>query len=290
MQIIKTVSSMQEYTLKMKSSGNEIGFVPTMGYLHEGHESLLKKAREDNDILIASIFVNPLQFGPNEDFEKYPRNEQHDIEIAEKNGIDVLFMPAVEEMYPRELGITIQAVDRIDVLCGKSRPGHFDGVVTVLTKLFHLTFPDNVYFGIKDAQQVAVVDRLIKDHNFPIQLHMLETIREEDGLAKSSRNVYLTEQERNEAPSLSKSLLLAQEKIFDGEKNPAIIVNEVKNYINTHTTGKIDYIEILRFPSLKPLTEVDQQVIIAVAVQFSQARLIDNIILMPDGTSSPVLG
>ncbi|WP_112181164.1 pantoate--beta-alanine ligase [Paraliobacillus zengyii] len=290
MQIIKTVSSMQEYTLKNKRIGKKIGFVPTMGYLHEGHESLLKKARQENDILVASIFVNPLQFGPNEDFEKYPRNEQHDIEIAKKNGVDALYMPTVEEMYPTDLGITIQVVDRVDVLCAKSRPGHFDGVVTVLTKLFHTTSPDHVYFGIKDAQQVAVVDQLIKDYNFPIQLHMLETIREVDGLAKSSRNVYLTEQERTEAPSLFMSLQVAQQKIFDGEKNPAIIVNEVKKYINTHTTGNIDYVEILRFPSLKPLTRVDQQVIIAVAVQFSQARLIDNIILMPDGTSSNVLG
>ncbi|WP_117148823.1 pantoate--beta-alanine ligase [Paraliobacillus zengyii] len=290
MQIIKTVSSMQEYTLKNKRLGKKIGFVPTMGYLHEGHESLLKKARQENDILVASIFVNPLQFGPNEDFEKYPRNEQHDIEIAKKNGVDALYMPTVEEIYPTDLGITIQVVDRVDVLCAKSRPGHFDGVVTVLTKLFHTTSPDHVYFGIKDAQQVAVVDQLIKDYNFPIQLHMLETIREVDGLAKSSRNVYLTEQERTEAPSLFMSLQVAQQKIFDGEKNPAIIVNEVKKYINTHTTGNIDYVEILRFPSLKPLTRVDQQVIIAVAVQFSQARLIDNIILMPDGTSSNVLG
>ncbi|WP_117160739.1 pantoate--beta-alanine ligase [Paraliobacillus sp. X-1268] len=290
MQIIKTVSSMQEYTLKNKRLGKKIGFVPTMGYLHEGHESLLKKARQENDILVASIFVNPLQFGPNEDFEKYPRNEQHDIEIAKKNGVDALYMPTVEEMYPTDLGIAIQVVDRVDVLCAKSRPGHFDGVVTVLTKLFHTTSPDHVYFGIKDAQQVAVVDQLIKDYNFPIQLHMLETIREVDGLAKSSRNVYLTEQERTEAPSLFMSLQVAQQKIFDGEKNPAIIVNEVKKYINTHTTGNIDYVEILRFPSLKPLTRVDQQVIIAVAVQFSQARLIDNIILMPDGTSSNVLG
>lgn len=290
MQIINSVMSMQEYALTTKKTGKTIGFVPTMGYLHEGHVSLIEKARESNDVLIVSIFVNPLQFGPNEDFEKYPRDEQRDIKTARDNGVDILFMPVVEEMYPAELGVTLTTIDRVDVLCGKSRPGHFDGVVTVLSKLFHLTTPDNVYFGMKDAQQVAVVDRLIKDFNFPINLHMMETIREKDGLAKSSRNVYLTDQERGEAPYIYKSLQLAQQKIFDGEKNPAIIVNEVKNYINTQTTGVIDYVEVLQFPSLQPLTQLDQQVIVAVAVQFNQARLIDNIILFPDGKRSNVLG
>ncbi|GGM23030.1 pantothenate synthetase [Paraliobacillus quinghaiensis] len=279
MRIIKTIQEMQSFSIDMRRTGKTIGFVPTMGYLHEGHVALMKKSREINDVLITSIFVNPLQFGPNEDFEKYPRDEQRDIDIATENGVDVLFMPTVDEMYPTKQSIQIEILDRVDVLCGKSRPGHFDGVATVLLKLFHITSPDHVFFGKKDAQQVAVVDQLIKELNFPIQLHMVETVREEDGLAKSSRNVYLSPKERSEAVHLFKGLQIAQQKIFDGEKNPAIIVNEVKNYIITHTTGKIDYIEILRFPSLQPLTVIDQQIIVAVAVQFDQARLIDNLII-----------
>ena len=289
MRIIKTVEEMQHLVIELRRTGKTIGFVPTMGYLHEGHVALMKRARELNDILITSIFVNPLQFGPNEDFEKYPRDEQRDIDTATENRVDVLFMPTVNEMYPAKQTVQIEILDRVDVLCGKSRPGHFDGVATVLIKLFHITSPDHVFFGKKDAQQVAVVDQLIKQLNFPIHLHMVETVREEDGLAKSSRNVYLSPKERNEAVHLFKGLKIAQQKIFDGEKNPAIIVNEVKYYIKTHTTGKIDYIEILCFPSLQPITVIDQQVIVAVAVQFNQVRLIDNVIISTDGSKSSVL-
>ncbi|GAA5415350.1 pantothenate synthetase [Paraliobacillus ryukyuensis] len=289
MQVITTVQKMQEIAQTLKQSKEKVGFVPTMGYLHEGHTTLMDEARTNNDVVITSIFVNPLQFGPNEDFDKYPRDEARDQQIAEKHGVDYLFLPNVEEMYPRLSGISMDVTSRVDVLCGKSRPGHFAGVVTVLTKLFHLTQPDHVYFGSKDAQQVAVVDQLIKDLNFPVSLHVVPTVREEDGLAKSSRNVYLSTQERAEAPALFQSLSLAQQKMFDGEKNPAIIVNEVKNYIQSHTSGMIDYVELLTFPTLELVAEIDQDVIVAVAVQFEKARLIDNVIISTDGSIDNVV-
>lgn len=289
MQVITTVQKMQEIAQTLKQSKDKVGFVPTMGYLHKGHTTLMDEARTNNDVVITSIFVNPLQFGPNEDFDKYPRDEARDQQIAEKHGVDYLFLPNVEEMYPRLSGISMDVISRVDVLCGKSRPGHFAGVVTVLTKLFHLTQPDHVYFGSKDAQQVAVVDQLIKDLNFPISLHVVPTVREEDGLAKSSRNVYLSTQERAEATALFQSLSLAQQKIFDGEKNPAIIVNEVKNYIQSHTSGMIDYVELLTFPTLELVGEIDQDVIVAVAVQFEKARLIDNVIISTDGSIDNVV-
>ncbi|CQR46670.1 Pantothenate synthetase [Paraliobacillus sp. PM-2] len=283
MQVIKTIQEMQQTVKKIKQKQSTIGFVPTMGYLHEGHTALVDQARKQNSIVIMSIFVNPLQFGPNEDFDKYPRDEMRDMKIAEEHGVDYLFLPTVDEMYPNKLGVNMTVIDRVDVLCGKSRPGHFSGVVTVLTKLFHVTQPDHVYFGRKDAQQVAVIDQMIKDLNFPLTLHMVPTVREKDGLAKSSRNVYLTESEREEAVQLYHSLHLAQKKIFDGENNPAIIVNEVKKYIQSNTSGAIDYVEILTFPTLQPMDLINQQFIIAIAVQFDKARLIDNLIMSADG-------
>ncbi|MFB1049334.1 pantoate--beta-alanine ligase [Paraliobacillus sp. JSM ZJ581] len=283
MKVIRTIQEMQEIVKQLKQNQKKVGFVPTMGYLHEGHTALIDQARNNNDIVIMSIFVNPLQFGPNEDFDKYPRDEMHDKQIAEDHGVDYLFLPTVDEMYPDQMGISMTATDRVNVLCGKSRPGHFSGVITVLTKLFHITQADDVYFGNKDAQQVAVVDQLISNLNFPVTLHMIPTVRESDGLAKSSRNVYLNGKERSEAVYLYHSLCLAQQKIFDGEKNPAIIVNEVKKYIQSNTSGTIDYVEILTFPTLQPIEEINQQFIIAVAVQFDKARLIDNFMMSADG-------
>lgn len=283
MEIITSIQEMQQIVKKHKQQQDLIGFVPTMGYLHEGHTTLIDQARQQNTIVILSIFVNPLQFGPNEDFDKYPRDPIHDQQIAQQHGVDYLFLPTPKTMYPERMGITMDITKRVDVLCGKSRPAHFAGVITVLTKLFLITLPDHVYFGLKDAQQVAVVDQLIKDLNFPIQLHMIPTVRESDGLAKSSRNVYLSSQERQEANQLYQSLLIAQKKIIDGEKNPAIIVDEVKNYIQSNTTGTIDYVDLFAFPTLEPLQQINQQCILAVAVQFQKARLIDNLIMSASG-------
>jgi pantoate--beta-alanine ligase len=279
MQIIETIHDMQQKVISLKKQSLQIGFVPTMGYLHEGHLSLIEKSKSENDITIISIFVNPLQFGPKEDLASYPRDFERDYQLAKSKGVDFLFYPSVSEMYPSEPSVLITVRDRTDVLCGQSRPGHFDGVATVLTKLFHIILPDKAYFGLKDAQQVAVVDGLINDFHFPIELVAVDTIREEDGLAKSSRNVFLSENERREAPSLYKSLLLAKQKIVSGEQEYNQIVSFMKKYIQENTSGIVDYIEIYSYPQLKPVTGLEQKLIIALAVKFSKARLIDNIII-----------
>ncbi|MGJ9456793.1 pantoate--beta-alanine ligase [Oceanobacillus sp. CF4.6] len=283
MQIIRTVKEMQLISIQLKREQKQIGYVATMGYFHEGHLNLMKQARKENDIVITSIFVNPLQFGPNEDFEKYPRNKEKDTQEAEEAGIDYLFLPSVDEMYPNKQLIKMHMVGRVNVLCGNSRPGHFDGVLTVLTKLFHIVLPDKTYFGLKDAQQVAVVEALIRDHNFPIKLIGVPTTREADGLAKSSRNVFLNEQERKEAAWLYKSLLHGQQLVVDGVKNPDIIVKEVHELLREHVSGKIDYIEILSYPDLLPVSDTNQNIILAAAIYFEEARIIDNIILNAKG-------
>lgn len=281
MKLIRSIQVIKDEINKI--SGVKVGFVPTMGYLHEGHLSLVKQAKKENDIVVMSIFVNPLQFGPNEDFDRYPRDEVKDAEIAEKTGVDILFIPSVKEMYPKEMTIQMKMTHGTDVLCGRSRPGHFDGVATVLTKLFHLIQPTNAYFGLKDAQQFAVVNTLISELNFPLTLIGLPTVREADGLAKSSRNVYLSENERKEATTLFSSLKHGQQLIVDGIKNPATIMNEVKKYLENNTSGTIDYVELLSYPSLQHISKIEGQHIIAIAVQYEKARLIDNIILTEKG-------
>ncbi|MFB4169195.1 pantoate--beta-alanine ligase [Virgibacillus sp. JSM 102003] len=282
MKIIRSKAEMQEKMIKMSKS-ESIGFVATMGYFHEGHIALMKQAAEDNDVVVTSIFVNPLQFGPKEDYEQYPRDEEQDIRLAEQAGVDILFVPSVQDMYPTKMNITLSVEERANVLCGRSRPGHFEGVITVLTKLFNIIRPNKTYFGLKDAQQVAVVDALINDLNFPIQLIALPTIREHDGLAKSSRNVNLDNDERNHAVWLKKALDYGRQLVVDGEKNPAIIVKEVIDVLNRETSGTVDYVEILRYPELQSISTIKNNVVLAVAVQFKRARLIDNIIFNENG-------
>ncbi|UFU01282.1 pantoate--beta-alanine ligase [Radiobacillus kanasensis] len=288
MDVVRSIQALNEQVKAYKQQGKAIGFVPTMGFLHDGHQRLMKKAREQNDIVIVSIFVNPLQFGPNEDYDRYPRDEERDKKVAESENVNLLFLPTVEDMYPNDSSINLQVVSRNEVLCGKRRPGHFDGVVTVLTKLFHLTQPTRCYFGLKDAQQVAVVDSLIHDFNFPIEIVPVSTVREADGLAKSSRNVYLSEQERAEAPSLYQSLEAGRKLVIDGERNPVTIVKGVERFIQSHTHGKIDYVELLSYPDLKPVDYIDGQVILAIAVFFEHARLIDNVIFQREGSKTDV--
>lgn len=282
MKVIKTVVEMQSEQLKM--SQKSIGFVPTMGYFHEGHLSLMKQAKKENDFLIVSVFVNPLQFGPNEDLDTYPRDEERDIRLAEEHDVDILFLPQAEDMYPTEQSVKMNVGERANVLCGKSRPGHFDGVVTVLSKLFNLIHPTNVYLGMKDAQQVAVVDGLIEDFNFPIKLVGLPTVREENGLAKSSRNVYLSDQERNEAMWIQRALKRGQKLVTEGEKQKSVIIRAVKDMILDHTNGTIDYIDLLSYPTLQSISTVEKNVILATAVKFNKVRLIDNIIFNHHGT------
>ena len=284
MKIIKSILEIQQITTKLHQSKKTIGFVPTMGYFHKGHLSLMKQAKHENEISIVSIFVNPMQFGPNEDYDRYPRDEERDINLAKQMGVDYLFMPMIEEMYPTEMVIKMAVTARTNVLCGRSRPGHFDGVITVLTKLFHIVQPNKIYFGLKDAQQVAVVDALITDLNFPIALVGLPTVRENSGLAMSSRNINLTKEERDQAIWLYKSLKIGQQLIVDGEENPVIIKKEIINTLKQHIDVGIDYVEILEFPSLHTVSVIDKkQIIIAVAIFFKHARLIDNLILNMDG-------
>ena len=279
MKVITTINEKQNEILKHKELGKSIGFVPTMGFLHEGHLTLISKARKENDVVVVSIFVNPLQFGPKEDFSTYPRDFDRDRALAEGEKVDFLFYPSVEEMYPREPSVKVVVQERTDVLCGKSRPGHFDGVATVITKLFHIMMPTRAYFGKKDAQQVAVIDGLISDFNFPVQLIPVDIVREEDGLAKSSRNVNLLAEEREQAPIIYKSLQTAKKAIDDGEINPAVLTTMIKELITSKSNGEIDYVEILSYPFLKPLEKIEGSFIIAVAVKFSKVRLIDNIMI-----------
>ncbi|MED4226837.1 pantoate--beta-alanine ligase [Neobacillus cucumis] len=282
MKVITTIQDMQNEIMKHKALGESIGFVPTMGFLHEGHLTLISKAREENNIVVLSIFVNPLQFGPKEDYSTYPRDFDRDRALAEAEKVDYLFYPSVEEMYPHESSVKVVVQERTDVLCGKSRPGHFDGVATVITKLFHIVMPTRAYFGKKDAQQVSVIDGLISDFNFPIQLVPVDIVREEDGLAKSSRNVNLLPEERQQAPILFRSLQKAKKAIIEGERNPNTLVNMIKEAISSESDGEIDYVEILSYPQLKVLEKLDSSIIIAIAVKFSRVRLIDNIIFQID--------
>lgn len=280
---MKVITSIQEMQLEMsmlKVQGKSIGFVPTMGFLHEGHLTLIRKARQENDIVAVSIFVNPLQFGPEEDYDSYPRDFERDSLLTESEQVDYLFYPTVGEMYPSQASVRTIVTDRTDVLCGKSRPGHFDGVATVLTKLFNIVMPHRAYFGKKDAQQVAVVDGLISDFNFPIELIPVDIIREQDGLARSSRNVNLLPDERIQAPTLYESLKRAKALIENGERDPKKIVEIISQIITTETNSRIDYVEVYSYPQLKPLEKLTGTVIIALAVNFTKVRLIDNIIEM----------
>ncbi|NHC39123.1 pantoate--beta-alanine ligase [Bacillus sp. MM2020_1] len=278
MKVITTIKEMQTIMNKLKLQEKSIGFVPTMGFLHEGHLTLLNKARKDNDIVVLSIFVNPLQFGPKEDYAEYPRDFERDCALAESERVDFLFHPSVGEMYPNEPSVKVTVQDRTDVLCGKSRPGHFNGVATVITKLFNIILPTRAYFGKKDAQQVAVLEGLVSDFNIPVELIPVDIVRENDGLAKSSRNVNLLPKERQEASVLYRSLQSAETAIKQGERNPANLIGLINNMITNESTGTIDYVQIYSYPQLKPLEKLEGTIIIALAVKFTKVRLIDNYI------------
>jgi pantoate--beta-alanine ligase len=279
MKIFNTINELRNELSEQRANGKKIGFVPTMGFLHEGHASLLKAARKDNDIVVLSIFVNPTQFGPNEDFGSYPRDFERDEKVAQNAGVDYIFYPNVEEMYPSKIKSKLQVINGVNVLCGEKRPGHFDGVALVVTKLFNIVQPHNVYFGLKDAQQVAVIEGLIEDYNIPVTLNKVPIVREEDGLAKSSRNVYLSEQERAEAPAIFKSLQHAKALIDVGERNSVKIEEEIKGMLQEQTSGEVDYVNVYSYPELNEITEIKGTIIIAIALKFTKARLIDNIIL-----------
>ncbi|MBC1499435.1 pantoate--beta-alanine ligase [Listeria weihenstephanensis] len=279
MQIIRDRDTLMTEIENIKRKQQTIGFVPTMGYLHDGHFALVHAAKAENDVVVMSLFVNPTQFGPDEDFESYPRDETKDIELAKEQGVKILFLPTVQTMYPESLTTFIQAQKRVSVLDGAARPGHFDGVLTVLAKLFHLVQPTHAYFGQKDAQQVAVVQGFVADYFFPIKLQVIPTVREEDGLAKSSRNVYLTEQERADAPVIHAALLRARELIAQ-KRDKAFILKETEAFINEKSMHqRIAYLDMYQFPSFEEISDWDKPIIIAVCVQYAKARLIDNEII-----------
>ncbi|WP_423803015.1 pantoate--beta-alanine ligase [Paenibacillus pseudetheri] len=273
----------------MRQGGHTpIGFVPTMGYLHEGHASLLRRAGEMSNTVVMSIFVNPLQFGPNEDFDSYPRDEERDLELAEREGVDIVFIPSVEEMYPQPTRTTVSVSELTTRLCGASRPGHFNGVTTVVNKLFNIVQPDYAFFGLKDAQQVAVLRRMVSDLNMNVEIVPCPIVREGDGLALSSRNVFLSPEERSQALVLSRSLREARQAIEEGKVTTVAEVRELlTSVVSSSPLAVIDYAEILTFPNLEGLenevllTDVNGEIIIALAVKFGRTRLIDNNVFIP---------
>lgn len=280
MKKVETIDEIRNILAQKRMSNLSIGFVPTMGFLHEGHLSLIKEARKNNDIVVVSIFVNPTQFGPNEDLETYPRDIDRDSELCEKEGVDYIFNPSVKEMYGEDYSTyVITESDITNKLCGASRDGHFKGVMSVVTKLFNIIQPDKAYFGQKDYQQVAVIKKMVKDLNIPVQIVPCPIVREEDGLAMSSRNIYLNPKEREDALVLNRSLKEAKERINKGEKNKQVIIQEILDKINEIQYSVIDYVEILDAETLEEIEIINRNVVIALAVKIGKPRLIDNIIV-----------
>ena len=277
MQVTKTVEETRKQIKQWKKEGKTIGLVPTMGFLHEGHASLIRKCREQNDIVVVSDFVNPTQFGPNEDLEAYPRDFERDSKLCESLGADLIFAPSPEDMYHDPHAFV--SIDTLsETLCGKTRPIHFKGVCTVVTKLFHIVAPDRAYFGEKDAQQLAIIRKMVKDLNFDIEIVGCPIVREADGLAMSSRNTYLNEEERKAALVLSQVVRLGEELVEAGEKNAAVIKEKMIAHIEAEPLAKIDYVEIVDAQSLEPVSEIQGEILAAMAVYIGKTRLIDNFI------------
>lgn len=274
MQVTKTVEETRALVKAWKKEGKTIGLVPTMGYLHEGHASLIKKCREENDIVVVSVFVNPTQFGPNEDLDAYPRDFQRDSALCESLGADLIFHPEPEDMYTNPCACV--SIDTLsENLCGKTRPIHFKGVCTVVSKLFHIAVPDRAYFGQKDAQQLAIIKKMVRDLNFDIQIVGCPIIREADGLAKSSRNTYLSAEERQAALCLSKAVKKGQEIIAKGIDSETVL-GQMRAVIEAEPLAKIDYVSMVDALTMQDVTTVDRDVLVAMAVYIGKTRLIDN--------------
>ncbi len=280
MKISGNIKEVREQVKAWKAEGLTVGFVPTMGYLHEGHQSLMEAARKDNDKVVVSIFVNPMQFGPDEDLDKYPRDLERDSKICEAAGVDLIFHPEVEEMYGKDFCGYVDMHTLPEKLCGASRPLHFRGVQTVVTKLFHIVPAHKAYFGQKDAQQLAIIRRMVIDLDFDIEVVGCPIIREEDGLAKSSRNTYLSEEERKQAVILNESLNDAMDAIKAGEKDAAKVKQIIVDKLNSCPLAKIDYVEVTSFDTIQPIEKVEGAVLIAIAVYIGSTRLIDNRIML----------
>lgn len=279
MKIIKTTAEMKEYSGKVRAAGKVLGFVPTMGYLHEGHLTLMGESGKKSDVTVASIFVNPLQFGQGEDYGEYPRDLTRDTALAEKAGVAAVFAPTAAEMYPRGYHTFVDVAGVTAPLCGRSRPGHFRGVTTVVNKLFNIVRPHYAFFGQKDAQQVLAIRKMAVDLNMDLEIVVVPTVREADGLAMSSRNVYLNPAERQAATVLSKSLAKARELVEHGERDPEAVKEAVKEMITGEPLAKIDYVELLSMPDLTATSRLTGQNLLALAVFIGKTRLIDNTVL-----------
>lgn len=280
MRVVKTIDEIRKVVGASKKNGKRIGLVPTMGYFHEGHLSLIDTIRPHADVIVVSLFVNPTQFGPNEDLERYPRDFSRDERLAAERGADILFYPADETMYPQPFFTYVVAEKLSRVLCGKSRPTHFRGVTTIVTKLFNIVQPDVAVFGRKDAQQAIIIRRMTEDLNFPVKILTAPIVREPDGLAMSSRNTYLSAVERSQAPVIYQALRQAQAMTAGGIREAAVIRKAVREKIETAPLARIEYIEIVREADLEQVAQVEPGVFLAVAVWFGKTRLIDNVELM----------
>ncbi|HWR06065.1 pantoate--beta-alanine ligase [Sporomusa sp.] len=282
--IVESVTAMRALVTEARKKGKSIGFVPTMGALHAGHLELMKEAKKLCDVVVVSIFVNPTQFGPNEDFDAYPRTWDEDLAACRSVGVDAVFHPPARELYPDGWGTWVDVGGVTDKLCGKSRPTHFRGVATVVTKLFNIVQPDKAFFGQKDAQQVIVLKKMVRDLDMFNEIVMVPIVREADGLAKSSRNAYLSQEQRQAALVLNQSLSTAFDMAASGERDITAIKAAVLRHIQSVSLANVDYVEIYSFPDLAEIDILDQDALLAVAVKFGSTRLIDNIILTPKRT------
>jgi len=279
MRTVATVAGMKAAVAELRAQGRTIGFVPTMGYLHEGHLSLVRECRKSADVSVVSIFVNPLQFGPREDFRRYPRDPERDASVLEKEGVDILFFPSDREMYPEGYRTSVEVAGLQEKLCGRSRPGHFKGVVTVVLKLFNIVRPDWAFFGQKDAQQVVVLRKMAEDLNMDVEIRAMPTVREPDGLAMSSRNSYLTAEERRAALVLFRSLEEARRMFGEGERAAGWIRDRLLTSIASEPLAELDYAEVVDPDSLEPVERIEGEALVALAVYVGKTRLIDNTIL-----------
>lgn len=279
MQVVKTVKEVRDIVAAWRKEGLSVGLVPTMGYLHEGHQSLIRKSAEQNDRTVVSVFVNPIQFGPTEDLDAYPRDLERDKKAVEEAGGNLIFHPEPSEMYPEHFTSFIDTTETTELLCGAVRPIHFRGVCTVVGKLFNIVTPDRAYFGQKDAQQLATIRRFVRDLNFGIEIVACPIVREDDGLAKSSRNTYLNAEERQAALVLSQSLKKGKELIENGERDAQVVISAIKTNLEKEPLARVDYVEVVDFENIQRVETIIGETLVAIAVYIGKTRLIDNFIV-----------
>ena len=279
MQVVKTVKEVRNIVAAWRKEGLSVGLVPTMGYLHEGHQSLIRKSAEQNDRTVVSVFVNPIQFAPTEDLDAYPRDLERDKKAVEEAGGNLIFHPEPSEMYPEHFTSFIDTTETTELLCGAVRPIHFRGVCTVVGKLFNIVTPDRAYFGQKDAQQLATIRRFVRDLNFGIEIVACPIVREEDGLAKSSRNTYLNAEERQAALVLSQSLKKGMELIENGERDAKVVIETIKANLEKEPLARVDYVEVVDFENIQRVETISGETLVAIAVYIGKTRLIDNFIV-----------